>query len=267
MALSYPAQAVGDKLAASLQIVFSAALIGHRNVPLLAVLSFFAEAVRFEQMANPSPAPEPKPGRRRPDLSMNQELDGFEQLDRIAGYEADYMVFLPPGLYVWGLVDGGTENLGFAVWFWLVVSLLWTPWIALRVAMRTPKSDPHAVLAMVGVGLWPWLIFLFAMDWAVTRTGLIVTFPLIFVFGASTLMAAHFEWPRTKTTAGRSVLLCVGGVIYGVYATLFLGVLVLGVFEGAGILTVGVVAVGGAAALAALALMSAAARSTRPARP
>lgn len=133
--------------------------------------------------------------------------------------------------------------------------------------MRTPKGDPHAALAILAVGLWPWLIFLFAMDWAGTRTGLLVTFPLIFLFGASTLMAAHFEWPPTKTPAGRSALLWLGAVVYGVYAVLFLGGLVLGVANDAGILTVGIGSVGGAAALAAVALIREAAQSSQRVRP
>jgi hypothetical protein len=240
----------------------SAPLIGHLNFSFLAILSYAVGPVDFEQMTNSPPEPQPKAGRRPPDLSMNQEPDGFETLDRIVAYEADYVALLPAGLYVWGLVEGGTESLIFAVWLWLLVVLFWVPWITLRVAMRTPPSDPLTALATVGAGLWPWLIFLFAMEWASTRTGLTVTFPLIFGFGASTLMAAHFGWPRTTTSGGRSRLLLTGASVFGLYAVLFLGALALGVAEVAGILTAPIVILGLGAAVASLVLLQAA---TRPA--
>ncbi len=216
----------------------------------------------FEQMTNLPPSAGQKPGRRPPDLSMDPDPDGFERADRSLSNQADIMVMLPPFIYILGVFDGGTKDLGLAVWLWLAVSLLWTPWITFRVAMRTPKGDPNAALAVLGIGLWPWLIFLFAVDWASTRTGLIVTFPLIFLFGAATMIAANFDWPRTKTPGGRSTLLMVGATVFGLYAVLFLAALVLGVAEAAGILTPAIVVIGGAAAIMALAL---AAEATRPA--
>lgn len=191
---------------------------------------------------------------------MNQESGSFEKVDRIFGYQIDRLIFIAPFAYVWDVFTGGAENLSIAVLLWLFITIIWTPWTIFRVAMQKPRGDAYVATAVLGLGLWPWLIFLFAIDWSTTRAGLLVTFPLVFLFGGGTLLAASLGWPKLRTAGARSNLLMSGAVAYAIFATLFIGALFLGIAQAAGFLTVGIVAIGGTAAIAAMNLFTEASR-------
>ena len=200
-----------------------------------------------------------RPGTRRPpDLAMSQDDDGYETVDRNLRIQGDQFLVLPPLIYVIGLFTSGTDMLAGALVIWLVAAVLWNTMIFVRVAMRTPQGDKAVAAAVLGLGATPWLICLLGLDWLSTRTGLIVTFPLVFLCGAAGMAAAAFEWPRTRTPRGRSGVILAGAFAYALFAVLFLGAVWLGVADVGGLLTVPIVLVGGISAIAAMALFQAA---------
>jgi hypothetical protein len=121
-----------------------------------------------------------------------------------------------------GLFEAGTETLGLALWAWLGAALIWTPWIILRTAMNGPPWDPYRATAVLGFGLAPWALVLPLIESLSTRNGLIIAFPVIYLWGATAMAIAGFGLLRPKSPGSRRGVLVAGAVIYALFAAILL---------------------------------------------
>jgi len=176
----------------------------------------------------------------------------------------DGVLLFPPCIYVVGLFEAGTETLGLALWAWLGAALIWTPWIILRTAMNGPPWDPYRATAFLGFGLAPWALVLLLIEPLSTRTGLIIAFPVIYLWGATAMAIAGFGLLRPKSPQARRRSLVAGALVYALFAA----ILLVGVFFAplGGILGTVAFVLAAFAALAAICLAVAPPQRSAPAR-
>ncbi len=161
-------------------------------------------------------------------LVSKQMKNAERTWDQTRGYldnRLDGALLFPPLVYFIGLFDAEADSLGAALLVWLGASLIWTPWIIMRTAMNGPPGDPYRATAVLGLGLAPWAVTVALIGPLSTRTGLIIAFPVIYLWGATAMAIAGFDWLRPKSPRSRRGVLVAGAVIYALFAAiLFAGV-------------------------------------------
>jgi hypothetical protein len=130
-------------------------------------------------------------------------------------YSLDNVLLGPPIFYGVALYRHDDAMAAIALAIWGLGTLLWTPWIVLRVDRRQPAGDAARAAALLGYGLLIWLATPVLVFAAPKGTGALWAFPVIFAVGAGAMAAA--AWPQTgpaSPSSGRAGLLAGGGAAY-----------------------------------------------------
>jgi hypothetical protein len=174
----------------------------------------------------------------------------------------DGFPLLPAGVYLLGVMQHEAGTIALAMWLWLFVVVVWTPWIVIRLAMARSDDDAWRAMAVLGVGLLPWSLFAVMIGPLTSPTGLLRAFPLFYLWGAGAMAMAALDWPPTHRRWSRTLLLAGGAGAYGLFALILLGALLLGVSE-LGAFAALAVLLGGLSAIAGGALVYAMVRRRR----
>ena len=173
------------------------------------------------------------PARPVRDLAaINDSVELAEQArrDRAAEdmevYSLDWIVLLPPALYLVTLVRWKEDLSIFAYGFWALTTLFWTPWLIFRVDNRRPPGDTARATAFLGYALLGWPLSALAIELVPVKWEFFVAFPIVFLW--SVAFAAKGVWPRPPTPASRRrALMLTGGVLAYLACALLLGGAVL----------------------------------------
>lgn len=132
-------------------------------------------------------------------------------------YGLEYSVFLPGGLIFMAMICRDPEWTEMGYLAWPLLLLIWTPWLLWRVEARNPRGDTWRAAAAMAHTISP---FSFAI--LVPFVGSFMPFCLTYLFGLCAMGAAINLRPPKQSRRRRTVMMAIGGLVYGALAALML---------------------------------------------
>lgn len=135
----------------------------------------------------------------------------------------DKVFYVPAIFYVAGLIQHDALAIRLAVGAWACFYLVSVPFVARRVALRSPPGDFLRATAILAGGALPWSLYIPLWRQLTTPTALLVAYPTLLVWCCVAFFMALRRDPPALTPARRLFVLGGGAVLYGAIALISLG--------------------------------------------